>query len=415
MPRSQARTKKTTKRKRVKQSNVKNVWSAETLTLLKKIRKKFGEDAILRGSEVAQTHKVRIPTGIFALDAAVGGGIPKGRITLITGGFSATKTSLCLKIAAEAQKRCRYCMGIFRYEVMSDEGKIKILRPCRCGESIPNMVIFADVEGTVDFYDYAPKLGFDPRIALVTQPDYAEQGIDVVDALVRSGEADLVIVDSIAALVPTTEIEKSAESWQQGLGARLINKFCRKLSSGLNSLGARNMQKPAVVFINQERMTIGIMYGDPTVIPFGRGQTFTASLWVILKTGKPIRMDERGRRLEKQGEVVGQSINWRVKKNKVSPGQGRTGSYDFITLTSKKLRIKTGDVDNREQILGYAKVLGVVEVTGGAHYTYQDIKGHGERKFIYALRKARLWNQFKREVTRLIQAQNLAYGGSEEE
>ncbi|KKK80052.1 hypothetical protein LCGC14_2827350, partial [marine sediment metagenome] len=391
------------------------VWSASTRTLIQEIRKKFGDDAIVRGSEVAQTQRIRIPTGIFALDAAVGGGIPKGRVTLVTGGFSATKTSICLKIAAEAQKRCRYCMGLFKYEVLNEEGDIKIIRPCKCGESIPNMVIYADVEGTVDFYDYAPKLGFDPRIALVTQPDYAEQGIDVIDALVRSGDADLVIVDSIAALVPTTEIEKSAEKWQQGLGARLINKFCRKLSSGLNSLGARNMQKPAVVFINQERMMIGIMYGDPTVIPFGKGQEFTASLWIVLKAGKPIRMDERGRRLEQKGEVVGQTISWKVKKNKVSPGQGKTGLFDFITLTSKKLRIKTGDVDNREQILGYAKVLGVVEVSGGAHYSYQGTKGHGERKFIYALRKARKWNQFKRDVTRLIQAQNLAYGGNEEE
>lgn len=415
MPHSQARTKKTTKRKRVKGSNIKTVWSPATLTLLKQIRKKFGPDAILRASEIAQTQKIRIPTGIFALDAAIGGGIPKGRVTLITGGFSSTKTSICLKVAAEAQKRCRICMGLFKYDVLNDEGDIKIIRPCKCGESVPNMVIYADVEGTVDFYDYAPKLGFDPRIALVTQPDYAEQGIDVVDALVRSGEADLIVVDSIAALVPTTEIEKSAENWQQGLGARLINKFCRKLSSGLNSLGSKNMQKPAIVFINQERVTIGLMYGDPTVIPFGKGQEFTASLWIVLKAGKPIRMDERGRRLEKQGEVVGHNINWKIKKNKVSPGVGRTGSFEFITLTSKKLRIRTGDVDNREQILGYAKVLGVVEVTGGAHYSYQDIKGHGERKFIYALRKARLWNQFKRDVTQLIQAQNLAYGGSEEE
>ncbi|MCB7129866.1 MAG: hypothetical protein J3T61_10065, partial [Candidatus Brocadiales bacterium] len=328
MPPSRHRKKKTTRRKRTKRTNVKTVWSASTLTLIKEIRKKFGEDAILRASEVAQTQRIRIPTGIFALDAAVGGGIPKGRVTLVTGGFSATKTSLCLKMAAEAQKRCRYCMGLFKYEVLNEEGDIQIIRPCKCGESIPNMVIYADVEGTVDFYDYAPKLGFDPRIALVTQPDYAEQGIDVIDALVRSGDADLVVVDSIAALVPTTEIEKSAEKWQQGLGARLINKFCRKLSSGLNSLGSRNMQKPAVVFINQERMMIGMMYGDPTVIPFGKGQEFTASLWIVLKAGKPIRMDERGRRLEQKGEVVGQTINWKVKKNKVSPGQGKTGHFD---------------------------------------------------------------------------------------
>ncbi len=242
-------------------------------TALAQIDKNFGKGTVMRLGDRPEMNVEAIPTGSLALDAALGiGGVPKGRIIEIYGPESSGKTTLALHILAEAQKRG--------------------------GE-----VAFVDAEHALDPV-YAAALGVDTDNLLVSQPDTGEQALEITDALVRSGAVDAVVVDSVAALVPKQEIEGEMGDTFVGLQARLMSQALRKLAGTIAKTNC------VVIFINQLRMKIGVMYGNPETTTGGNALKFYAS----------VRLDVRRiESIKDGGNVVGNKTRVKVVKNKVAP------------------------------------------------------------------------------------------------
>ncbi len=242
-------------------------------TALSQIEKNFGKGTVMRLGDRPEMNVEAIPTGSLALDAALGiGGVPKGRIIEIYGPESSGKTTLALHILAEAQK-----MG---------------------GE-----VAFVDAEHALDPV-YAAALGVDTDNMLVSQPDTGEQALEITDALVRSGAVDAVVVDSVAALVPKQEIEGEMGDTFVGLQARLMSQALRKLAGTISKTNC------VVIFINQLRMKIGVMYGNPETTTGGNALKFYSS----------VRLDvRRVESLKEGGNVIGNKTRVKVVKNKVAP------------------------------------------------------------------------------------------------
>ena len=242
-------------------------------TTLAQIDKNFGKGTVMRLGDRPEMNVEAIPTGSLALDAALGiGGVPKGRIIEIYGPESSGKTTLALHILAEAQKRG--------------------------GE-----VAFVDAEHALDPV-YAAALGVDTDNLLVSQPDTGEQALEITDALVRSGAVDAVVVDSVAALVPKQEIEGEMGDTFVGLQARLMSQALRKLAGTIAKTNC------VVIFINQLRMKIGVMYGNPETTTGGNALKFYSS----------VRLDVRRIESIKEGNnVIGNKTRVKVVKNKVAP------------------------------------------------------------------------------------------------
>ncbi|HEX9123440.1 MAG TPA: recombinase RecA [Actinomycetota bacterium] len=241
---------------------------------LTQIEKQFGKGAVMRLGEHPMGHGISVtPTGSIALDLALGlGGIPRGRIVEVFGPEGSGKTTVCLHIIAEAQKR-------------------------------GGIAAFIDAEHALD-PTYARNLGVNIDELLVSQPDSGEQALEIADLLVRSGALDLFVVDSVAALVPRAEIEGEMGDTHVGLQARLMSQAMRKLSGSLSRF------ETTAVFINQLREKIGVMFGNPEVTPGGRALKFYSS----------VRLDVRKIENLKDGtEVVGSRTRVRVVKNKVAP------------------------------------------------------------------------------------------------
>ena len=242
-------------------------------TALSQIEKNFGKGTVMRLGDRPEMNVDAIPTGSLALDAALGiGGVPKGRIIEIYGPESSGKTTLALHILAQAQK-----MG---------------------GE-----VAFVDAEHALDPV-YAAALGVDTDNMLVSQPDTGEQALEITDALVRSGAVDAVVVDSVAALVPKQEIEGEMGDTFVGLQARLMSQALRKLAGTIAKTNC------VVIFINQLRMKIGVMYGNPETTTGGNALKFYSS----------VRLDvRRVEAIKEGGNVIGNKTRVKVVKNKVAP------------------------------------------------------------------------------------------------
>lgn len=290
------------------------------------ISKRYGEGSIMRLGEAKQMEVEVISTGSLGLDLALGaGGIPRGRITEIYGPESSGKTTICLHVVAEAQK-----MG--------------------------GTAAFIDMEHALDPI-YAQKLGVNINELLVSQPDTGEQALEICETLVRSGAVDVIIVDSVAALVPRAEIEGSMGDASMGMQARLISQAMRKLS------GIINQTKTAVIFTNQLRQKIGVMFGNPETTTGGLAMKFYAS----------IRMDvRRTQSIKKAGEVIGGHTRVRVVKNKIAPPFA-VAEFDLMHNIG---------INKTAEILDLAAELEIIKKRG-AFYSYQDLKlGQGRDKSI---------------------------------
>jgi recombination protein RecA len=240
---------------------------------LAQIERAHGKGAVMRLRDRAALAVEVIPTGSIALDIALGvGGIPRGRVTEIYGHESGGKTTLALHIAAQAQR-------------------------------LGGMAAYIDAEHALDPL-YAARLGVNVNDLLISQPDTGEQALDICEMLVRSGAVDVIVVDSVAALVPRAEIEGEMGDSHVGLQARLMSQALRKLTASINR------SKTSVIFINQIREKIGVMFGNPETTPGGRALKFYAS----------VRLDVRRVDSIKQGsDVVGNRVRVKVVKNKVAP------------------------------------------------------------------------------------------------
>jgi recombination protein RecA len=299
---------------------------------ISQIEKRFGKGSIMKlGESAAMTPMEAIPSGSLSLDLALGvGGIPRGRITEIFGPEASGKTTLGLHAIAEAQK-------------------------------LGGTAAYIDVEHALD-PSYARRLGVNVDEMLISQPDTGEQALEITEALVRSAAVDIIVIDSVAALVPQAEIEGQIGDAHVALQARLMSQALRKLAAAIGKTGT------AVIFINQLREKVGIIFGNPEVTPGGRALKFYSSVRIDLR-----RMDT----IKQGDEAVGNHVKARVVKNKVAP-PFRSAEFDIMF---------DHGISREGNLIDLGAELGLVSKSG-AFFSYGDVRlGQGRENVKQFLRQ----------------------------
>ncbi|PJC34386.1 recombinase RecA [Candidatus Roizmanbacteria bacterium CG_4_9_14_0_2_um_filter_35_15] len=311
-------------------------------TAIEQIQKQFGRGSIMRLGQSPVVPVDAISTGILGLDTALGvGGIPRGRIVEIFGPEAAGKTTVCLSIIAEAQKA-------------------------------GGIAAFIDAEHALDS-EWAKKIGIKLDDLLVSQPDTGEQALEIAETLIRSGGVDLVVIDSVAALVPRSEIEGEMGESQMGVQARLMSQALRKLT------GIVSKSKTTVIFTNQIRLKIGIMFGNPETTPGGLALKFYTS----------VRMDVRKiETLKKNNQVYGARIRVKVVKNKVAP-----------PFKEAEVVITAAGIDREESLVNAALNAGLITRSGSFFKIGEKILGQGKEEAKQVISKnAKLKEQLMKQI-----------------
>lgn len=316
---------------------------------------KGAKGTIIKLDECANQKIERVSTGSFALDVATGGGYPYGSIVELFGEESTGKSVEAIKTICESQKQGRRC-------------------------------VYIDLEGSLTM-DWCVKLGVDPKMLFIARPKTAEQALQMVDDLTKSGEVGVIVVDSVAALVPVVEQESDIEKQQMGTAAKLMSKHLRVLTSTLQpaDLSDKNDYNPCVViYINQTREKIGVMYGSPLTTPGGKALKFYSSIRVHLKKGEIWR--------DKNKNINGLEVKFVIKKNKThTPGQ--VGVFSFYY---------DGHIDNEESIVQYAIVYELIK-QGGAWFYFGEEKFQGKEKLIEFLKtKPKVLAKLKEDIKKII-------------
>lgn len=307
------------KEKKVKSipSTKENDNGARVEDAIREIKNKFGDDSIMMLGDKPHVDVNVIPTGSIGLDAALGvGGVPRGRIIEVFGPESSGKTTLALHIIAESQKQNGICA-------------------------------FIDAEHALD-PEYAQRLGVKTKELLISQPDNGEQALEIVDSLVRSGKIDVIVIDSVAALTPKDEIEGDMGAYHVGKQARLMSQALRKLTA----IVAKS--KTVVIFINQIRMQIGVMFGNPETTPGGKALKFYTS----------VRLDiRRIAQIKKGEEIMGGRVRVKVVKNKVAAPFKQT-EFDLMYNEG---------ISKEGEIIALGEKMGIIQKSGTS-YNFGEIK-----------------------------------------
>lgn len=314
------------------------------------IEKNFGKGSIMKMGEATKLHVEVIPTGVLSLDLALGvGGLPRGRVVEIFGPEGGGKTTVSLHAVAEAQRR-------------------------------GGTAAFIDAEHAMD-PKYARKLGVNVDNLLISQPDYGEQALEIAETLIRSGAIDIIVVDSVAALVPKSEIEGEMGDAQVGVQARLMSQALRKLTAVISK------SKTTMVFINQLREKIGIMFGNPETTPGGRALKFYSSVRLDVRAAEKIKENDR---------IIGTRVKVKVVKNKVAP-PFREASFVLIH----------GEGVLREaDIIDQGVTLGVISKSGSWFTHGEEKLGQGfEGAIKYLKENPKLANKIEGEIRKAITAQ----------
>lgn len=317
---------------------------SELDNVINNLNKHFGENTIISGDEIASLKIARCSTGSLSLDIESGGGVPYGRVTELFGYESTGKTFMAIKTAVQAQKQGKH-------------------------------VVWIDVEGSFDS-KWSTLLGLDVSKIYLARPEKGEVACDILDAVIRSGDCGLVVLDSTAALIPEKDVDTSMEDPEQlGTRAKLVNRLIRKLHSALNMKVGEGLlpNDCAVIFINQMRQKIGVMYGSPDTTPGGFGLKAAASIRVHFRKSwvkDPDNIDN----------VIGQSVTFVIEKNKTYPPY-RRGEFVFYTDGPDK-----GQIDTTKEVLAYGLISGVIERPSKVSYLIDGKKFVGEADALVCLR-----------------------------
>lgn len=326
--------------------------------LLREIQNKFGEGAIMKLGDAPKVDVGVVPTGSLGLDTALGvGGLPRGRIIEIFGPESSGKTTLALHVIAEAQKQGGICA-------------------------------FIDAEHAMD-PEYSKKLGVNINELLISQPDNGEQALEIAESIVRSGKVDVLVIDSVAALTPKDEIEGDMGAQHVGKQARLMSQALRKLT------GIAHKSKTVIIFINQIRMQIGVMFGNPETTPGGKALKFYSSVRIDIRRIAQIKKGE---------EVVGSRTKVKVVKNKVA-APFKTTEFDIIYNEG---------ISREGELLALGEKFKLVGKSSGSVYVYGEEKlGRGyDAARTYLRENKKVAEKLTKEIQKHLNEGGLSYAGS---